>query len=87
MDEQDRVRQYLRLFGECFDVLSKWVKRALIVLVVMLILIQGALHIKQVRPYLSPVYKLTASLSKTGMSGIGKSKMEGRFCIGIGCVV
>ncbi|MEK5644101.1 hypothetical protein BK138_13640 [Paenibacillus rhizosphaerae] len=58
MDEQDRVRQYLRLFGECFDVLSKWVKRALIVLVVMLILIQGALHIKQVRPYLSPVYKL-----------------------------
>lgn len=58
MNEQDRVRQYLRLFGACFDVLSKWVRRALIVLVVMLILMQGALHIKAVRPYLSPVYKL-----------------------------
>ncbi|MBB3127636.1 hypothetical protein FHS19_002290 [Paenibacillus rhizosphaerae] len=58
MDEQDRVRQYLRLFGDVFDLLSKWVKRALIVLVVMLILMQGALYIKPVRPYLSPVYKL-----------------------------
>ncbi|OZB94840.1 hypothetical protein [Paenibacillus sp. XY044] len=58
MDEQDQVRQYVRLFGECFRVLSKWVKRALIALVVMLILMQGALHIKAIRPYLSPVYKL-----------------------------
>lgn len=58
MDEQEKIHHYIHLFGELFSRLGRWVRVVLLLLIAILIVFQAALHIRSLRPYVSPMDKL-----------------------------
>ncbi|MWV44740.1 hypothetical protein GRF59_14060 [Paenibacillus sp. HJL G12] len=58
MDEKEKIRQYLLLFDRLNMQAGKFTKILLIFLIAALIFFQAALHIRPLRPFISPVDRL-----------------------------
>ncbi|MCJ8011107.1 hypothetical protein MUG84_05025 [Paenibacillus sp. KQZ6P-2] len=58
MNENEQVRQYLLLFDRLCTQAGKLTKILLIFLIAAFIFFQAALHIRPLRPFISPVERL-----------------------------